>query len=52
MILSVKSLKCKSVIFKVNGAKNEIIFIANLLIGNFENIIIKDKASNKIVGDK
>ena len=52
MNLSENNLQCKSVIFKVNGAKNEIIFIANLLIGNFENIIIKDKASDIIVGDK
>ena len=53
MILSPNNLKCISVIFKVNGVKNEIILIVNLLlIDNFENIIIKDKASNIIVGDK
>jgi hypothetical protein len=53
IIFSSNNLKCKSVIFKVNGVKNEIILIINLLlIDNFENIIIKDKASNIIVGDK
>jgi hypothetical protein len=53
IILSVNNLKCKSVIFKVNGVKNEIILIINLLlIYNFENIITKDRASNIIVGDK
>jgi hypothetical protein len=52
MIFSSNNLKCKSVIFKVNVAKNEIILIINLLKDNFEKIIIKDKASNIIVGDK
>ena len=52
IILSLKNLKCKSVIFRVNVVKNDIILIVNLLIDNFEKITIKDKASNIIVGDK
>ena len=52
IIFSVNNLKCKSVIFKLSGIKNKIILIANLLKENFENIIVKDKASNIIVGDK